>query len=333
VEDLVLGSETDEDYLFYNIWDIEVDRHDNIYVLDAGSCRIQKYDRRGKFVQTIGRQGQGPGEFERPVHIFFDVEDNIYILGLSKIHILNKDGDFMKRLTTQSFIMNIAPERPDNILVTGHTPGEKMRNLGIMVLDPEGQIQKTLTEFEGVPLMQGGWTISLDYSPDLRLSQHGELGIIYGYSFDYTLYRMNWQGEQTLIIKREIKRESISRQERNKILDEHMKRTSSSGLGFTKEQVANAGNLPKFRPFFDRILTDDPGRIYVRRLKSVLDETQEHEFDIFGPEGVFLYSTHLDLTPHVIKGGFMYHSRYSEETGETKVIRYRIKNWEQMKLD
>ena len=58
-KDLNLGSEDDDAYLFYRVEDIGVDSQGNIYVLDTGNTRIQKYDDRGIHVRTIGRKGQG----------------------------------------------------------------------------------------------------------------------------------------------------------------------------------------------------------------------------------------------------------------------------------
>jgi len=56
-EDLILGSERDDNYLFYRVWDVQADAQGNIYVLDSGANRIQKYDKNGKYLRTIGRQG------------------------------------------------------------------------------------------------------------------------------------------------------------------------------------------------------------------------------------------------------------------------------------
>jgi hypothetical protein len=40
-----------------------------VYVCDYKANNIKKFDSSGKFVKTIGRQGQGPGEFAMPYEI------------------------------------------------------------------------------------------------------------------------------------------------------------------------------------------------------------------------------------------------------------------------
>ena len=62
--DLSIGGDVaDENYIFYSIREVEVDEQGNIYVLDSRQCRIQIFDKDGKYLQTIGRKGEGPGEF------------------------------------------------------------------------------------------------------------------------------------------------------------------------------------------------------------------------------------------------------------------------------
>ena len=93
-EDLSIGNEEDENYMFYRGVSIEVDSEENIFVLDRGNFRIQKFDRNGKYLQSIGRQGQGPGEFERPSTLYLDSDDNLYVEDSGKVHIFNKGGEF-----------------------------------------------------------------------------------------------------------------------------------------------------------------------------------------------------------------------------------------------
>ena len=67
VEDLVIGGGSNNpDYMFYGARAIEVDGEGRIYVLDTGNSRVQVFDSKGEFLRSIGRKGQGPGEFMHP---------------------------------------------------------------------------------------------------------------------------------------------------------------------------------------------------------------------------------------------------------------------------
>ena len=69
----------DENYLFYQPRDVVIDSDKNIYILDAGNFRIQKFDPEGKYLSTIGRKGEGPSEFTNPNNLEIDRNGNLYV--------------------------------------------------------------------------------------------------------------------------------------------------------------------------------------------------------------------------------------------------------------
>ncbi|MFN4218579.1 MAG: 6-bladed beta-propeller [Candidatus Bipolaricaulia bacterium] len=52
--------------------DVVVDATGNVYVVDSGNHRIQKFDSNGKFLSKWGTRGSGPGQFETPISIALD---------------------------------------------------------------------------------------------------------------------------------------------------------------------------------------------------------------------------------------------------------------------
>jgi len=90
----------DDNYLFYQPADIAGDSEGNLYVLDGGNHRIQKFDRQGKYLSTTGRRGQGPGEFSRPKCIDLDAEGNIYVADAAnqRIEIFNSGGENLRSI-------------------------------------------------------------------------------------------------------------------------------------------------------------------------------------------------------------------------------------------
>ena len=70
VEDLVLGrgdrrlapTPDDPQQAFYRPRAVVPDADGNIYVLDQGNHRVQVFDADGRYLRTLGREGQGPGE-------------------------------------------------------------------------------------------------------------------------------------------------------------------------------------------------------------------------------------------------------------------------------
>jgi hypothetical protein len=50
--------------------------------------------------------------------------------------------------------------------------------------------------------------------------------------------------------------------------------------------------------------------------------------DVFSQEGIYLYRMIWSFIPSLIKKGFLFEVRENEETGDIKVLRYKINNWE-----
>jgi len=71
-------SEDEEDFL-YMPSDIAKDSRGFIYIADSGNSRIQKYDSKGRLLKSIGREGQGPGEFLQIAAIDIDSEDRLHV--------------------------------------------------------------------------------------------------------------------------------------------------------------------------------------------------------------------------------------------------------------
>ena len=58
---------------------ISLDSFKNVYVVDTGNQRIQKFDLNGTFITTWGTLGTGKGQFNNPQCISVDSFDNMYV--------------------------------------------------------------------------------------------------------------------------------------------------------------------------------------------------------------------------------------------------------------
>jgi hypothetical protein len=335
-EDLSVGREDDDNYLFYGGISIDVDDQGNIYVLEGGNCRLQKFDQAGQYLQTIGKKGQGPGEFEGPSRLFLDKEKNIYISERRKrkIHMFNSQGEFLKSFLLSYTTTNFSITPDENIFGVATISTDEESNRCIVKMDPKGKVVKNIAQFAAIKLVKRKGTgntittfrISHQYVPALYFSRAVNNKHFYAYSSEYSLFQVNLEGDLELIIKKEEPLHPISQKEKNKIYE----RFSNLEERWSKGVVKEAVQFPSHRPYFNRIVTDDRGRIYVKRVKSVIDESEEVEFDIFSKEGHYIYKANLPFTPSVIKNGYFYEYYSSEETGEVKIKRYRAKNWMQI---
>jgi len=89
-----IGGEDDEE-IFGVITDIMADNDGNFYLLDAQLNEIKVYSEDGEYLRTIGREGEGPGEFRGAFSMFQVPGGNIGVLQAfpSKIIVLTPEGD------------------------------------------------------------------------------------------------------------------------------------------------------------------------------------------------------------------------------------------------
>jgi hypothetical protein len=91
----------DENLAFHIPSDIATDEQGNIYILDAGNHRIQKFDPDGNYIETIGSRGQGPGEFYLPLSLEVDSRGYFYVSDPQnqRVQILKPDGTEYKTIS------------------------------------------------------------------------------------------------------------------------------------------------------------------------------------------------------------------------------------------
>lgn len=353
-EDLSIGNEEDENYAFYLTGALIVDTVGNILILDRGNFRIQKFDKQGKYIQSIGRQGQGPGEFEHPSTLYLDSDDNIYVVDSGrKVHIFDKDGEFEKAITLKEFtrpIMSVTGEfgitKEGNLIAKTLSRGERKSDMpmdydtffNIDLINSDGAIIKTLASFRrersGVIRTERAIISTNNLcTPRLCLCPINEDLAIYGYSFDYSLFAINSKGETVYIIKKDEPPQSITKDEKEKVIDRFMEgQKKREGIPkISRSKYESALRFPKHKPFFRSITKDDKDRIYVNKFDLPFDRTDGPNFDLFDKDGHFLYRVKIPSLYPVIKFGCFYTIKIDQETGYDKIKRYKIKNWEQIR--
>ncbi len=89
------GFDAGEDEFFGVIGDVMVDAQNNFYVLDSQLSEVKVYDPSGAWLRTIGREGEGPGEFRRPVDLVAMPGGTIGVIQPwpSKMVLLTSQGD------------------------------------------------------------------------------------------------------------------------------------------------------------------------------------------------------------------------------------------------
>jgi len=324
-EDLSLGDEGNEDYLFHRIKDIAVDKSGNIYIVDSSNCRVQKFNQNGKYIKTIGRFGQGPGEFQHPFEVEIDDRTgNVFVKdGFNKIIIFDKNGRYQKTIYSLTAISNFVLGRDNKIIAICHgTSEDELTHFHeLCSINFNGEIIKI---FKRVPFtvftrsLGPGQVVYVKsgYEMALHLAKLNDQHFIYGYSKEFILYVIDEKGDNLYQIE----------------VDESLPQ-------FTLEEKRRFRKvlLPDHKPYFFSIMVDSEKRIYVQEnmaTKMIRGygpiETVNKVVKVFSDKGYFLFTTTLPPNTCVIREGYIYSYLLDEETGMEYVKRYKIINWREV---
>lgn len=336
-EDLSIGQEKDENYTFYKAVFIEADKDGNIFVLDGGNCRIQKFDKNGKHIQTIGKRGQGSGEFQHPNHINLDSKGNIYVRDMNRVHKFNKNGEFVSCLLLSEY------KRPwYGVTKEGNFLGmvctktsEGMTEDIVLESSEEGRL-KTIKSYPVGRFHEiyEGISIGNPYSGRPFFCPLNQKLAVYGHSYEYKLFIINSLGDIVLIIEKDEPTKTITKEEKDRFADNFIKlrKRADPRLKLKKGDIRKRFEFLKHKPFFSWMLKDDIGRIYISEYRKQPFTGKSLSYDLFNNEGYYLYRvkmpSHIDM---IIKNGNIYRVTHDPDTGYYKVKRYKIKNWEQIK--
>lgn len=76
-----IGGDTDDENEFFGvITQLLTDSKGNVYLLDSQLNHVKVFSPSGEFVRTIGREGEGPGEFRNAGSMFFTADGKLGVL-------------------------------------------------------------------------------------------------------------------------------------------------------------------------------------------------------------------------------------------------------------
>ena len=335
-----IGNEADENFMFVRVTDVDVGKEGKIYVLDAGNYRLQIFDSEGHFLKTIGRKGQGPGEFGGLPFGFSLKNDRIYVREYRKMNVFDSGGDFVRSYPLDTYVVEFAVDGEECLIGYADISQRDTAVRGIIRMSSEGKTVQTMAEYTdlGIKIVVAEnmtYTLSPNhsYTPRLNFAHLGENAFIYGYASEYLLKVIDRDGNPLLMFDKQEPPQAISQKEKEYFIERASESLERNRIKLPKQKIQETLYFGKHRAHFDEVISDDLQRIYIRRIKSVLGVADEVEFDIFSKDGYYLYRSELPFSPEVIRNGFIYDIQTDEESGLIKIVKYRVRNWDQIKTE
>ena len=346
VEELAIGVEFGADeYMFGRIYSLAVGPDGTIHVTDSQGPVVRSYDGDGNFLRNVGRQGQGPGEYNRApaLRVLSDGRLAMWDFSASRISLFSREGEYQRSLVVgtgfggqRSFFV----DTDDNFYIKDVRPEARSESdAWFRRYSPEGEELGRVEPPRAGPLGRGFVLFAEGVSAfeAQRVTTFSPLGYaVTGLNDAYGIELLEPDGRAYLM--RDVPRVSLAREERAEW--EAFRQTI-----VTREAARGRPGpdpLPHAKPYFRDILVGDDGRIWVFRYveavkrhdieplpdrpdRPLLTWREPWTYDVFEPDGAFLGSVVVPelFQPFVARGELLWGSHLDDE-GVGRVLRLRV---------
>lgn len=253
----------------------------------------------------------------KPITIISNSETNdFYVYEFSQYNLIafNKTGNFLGKMKLPNYLESCV-----------HINGTEFMGVFREFRETEYYHYLSRFRFQGEvshPLMEAPYTIYYQKRDKIShvgylhcafriiLAKRGSSSYVAGYSKKYQLDVFNREDQPQLRI----------------ICDKPIPQFTKRELLRLRAQLSQ-----DHKPFYYLFITDDKNRIFVVRDDVRDADLTTWKCDVFGKKGAYLYHTEIPARTKVIKNGHLLAFSRNSESWSTRLIQYRVLNWEDIK--
>ena len=281
---------------------IAVDEWGRVYVVDDKPAVIKLFAPDGRFIRTIGREGEGPGEFRVG---FIAVRGEYLVLHdprVARTSVFDTSGAFLRSWHSSCcYWSNIGVDRANRIYVpsmSNSKPDDPPRGTPYVRWSLEGAALDTVwvpyrksEKFWTVTVNEGGkmkmsMSTSVPFLPGETHALHPDGGIVYGWTGRYEIVRSATGADSLRVFGRAWTPDPVTPERRSAELESRIKPAAET---YGEANIRNAfklDDIPATLPAFETLRVDRSGRVWARRY-AVSDTTRTF-FDVFDSTGAYL---------------------------------------------
>lgn len=290
------GEEEGEDYLF-RVADATRLSDGTVVVLDGGSREVRFFAPDGSLRFVTGREGQGPGEFDRFTSISPFRGDSLLVFDswLKRASIYDQGGALGRVLSLDPSLqaVDLLPFGSDALLAVTWSydafldiEGPYRMPYTILLLSASGQVQDTVATMAGF----GGYKVGAgedyrDAAPviieDGHLASNGD-GAVFSSAERWELRRLDSRAEVDQIVRMPGRDRPLTAAEIDREKASMVRPTSSAEY----RSMVNDMTVPALRPAFGDLLLAPNGRVWAAHYQSPRTENDDPtEWSVFDGSG------------------------------------------------
>ncbi|MGQ0703651.1 MAG: 6-bladed beta-propeller [Gemmatimonadales bacterium] len=284
---------------------VAVDDWGRVYVVDAKPAVIKLFGPDGKFIRTIGREGEGPGEFRVG---FVAVRGEHLVLHdprIGRTSIFDTAGTFLRSwMSSCCYWSDIEIDRERRILIPSmaapQKPDDKPRGSPYVRWSLEGKAIDTIwvprreenVKYWSVSLKEGGKTVRammtpIPFMPGQVHTLHPGSGFVYGWTGEYQIVRSQSGSDSGMVFGRAWTPDPVTDERRAGEVESRVQQAGGDRWGEANLRDAfKLADVPTTLPAFEGLRVDRSGRVWVRRWP--VSDTTRTFFDVFDASGAYL---------------------------------------------
>jgi hypothetical protein len=299
-----------------------VDSEENIYFLNNKNPEsiVFKFDIKGNFVDSFGRQGQGPGEAQWPTSLRIFGQDEIaFTDSHHKFLIFSKHGNLIdEKSIISTFISVVTPLDNGKYLIEKalfDTQAEYIMQNPLILCSSEFEEIKELERYKYPNYLTkkrfNGLVSHVVYCVTREKFYVGNP------DRGYEIWLYDQDGNLQKKIRKEYKSVDVSEEVKKSIL----RRYDAPGYEEIKKKIYFPDKMPPYESFF----ADDKGRLFVKTNEKGKNH-EEYMFDIFNPDGILIARKSLSgsLGWATLKQNRLYCLR-EKESGYKELVVYKMR--------
>ena len=289
VEEISIGvADGAEEHMFGDVGDIAVGKDGSMYVLDRSVHTIRMYDVNGKYLRSIGRRGQGPGEMVSPsgIAVLTDGRLVLWETSLWRVNVYSATGAVLTHWsfatsasgTSQTMRAIHADTAGDVVAMKSQfaplAPGTRPRvtYVWLKLRGSDGAVLDTIREpvLSRTPRMleasnNGAFkSLVVPFDP-VRVWRVSPLGAVVAGFPDRYAFEIHSPGGRITSVRRDVQPSPVSAAERDSA-----HRVAETSLRETQPGWSWGGiDLPRTKPLYHDLMIGLDGRIWIARITEV----------------------------------------------------------------
>jgi hypothetical protein len=278
---------------------LAVDGAGRVYVADRTPAVIKVFDAGGRFLRTIRREGQGPGEFRvaflaaRGGHLV------VHDPQTSRTSVFDTSGAFLRSWHSACcYWTGIYVDRAERIYIPSPLASEENIQALWLRYGMDGSPLDTVRLYRPPGAVTGTWTVrsgsggnqammmtTVPFSPTLQTTFDPDGGFVIGWSADYALTVTRSGTDTVQVFGRRWTPVPVTEQARRDTVDSMVSRMARNADPAPFRSAFRPGDIPNTLPAFLALRVDETGHRWIRLGAA---EGGGVLYDVFSPEGTWL---------------------------------------------